>query len=112
MGGNRLLQDFFPEWEDFFPDKDRRAMYVWAPNADVDDIEDMVWLMQELKNMEREQHGVPERCESGPRLRLPHNILRLTWCCVQVSLLLLQGHRATGSSSSIEWRWPKYVLRA
>jgi hypothetical protein len=63
-----LLQDFFPEWEDFFPDKDRRTMYVWAPNADDDDILDMVWLMQELKNMEREQHGVPERCESGPRL--------------------------------------------
>lgn len=31
-------------------------MYVWAPNADIDDIEDMVWLMRSLKEMEDDQY--------------------------------------------------------
>jgi hypothetical protein len=49
-------EELFPEWTSFFPVQSRAAMAVWAPTADTEHIEDMVWMMQELTNFERKQH--------------------------------------------------------
>ena len=45
----------FQLWDDFFPEEDRRAMYILGATAEMDDLEDMLWMMQVLKDMEREQ---------------------------------------------------------
>eukprot|EP01045_Picozoa_sp_COSAG04_P044418 COSAG04_NODE_15062_length_545_cov_0.986547_1_plen_181_part_11 len=53
----------FDLWDEFFPDDDRRAMYILGATAEMDEIEDMLWMMQVLKDMEREQQNcVPKWC--------------------------------------------------
>eukprot|EP01043_Picozoa_sp_COSAG02_P015089 COSAG02_NODE_634_length_19259_cov_9.871347_8_plen_2349_part_00 len=56
----------FPHWDDFFPEKDRRSMYILGANADIDDLEDLVWVMEQLINMEAQQHSFcPKCCQKG-----------------------------------------------
>eukprot|EP01046_Picozoa_sp_COSAG06_P033819 COSAG06_NODE_3487_length_5273_cov_1.389254_3_plen_684_part_00 len=58
----------FPHWDDFFPEKDRRSMYILGANADIDDLEDLVWVMEQLINMETQQHTFcPKCCQKGCR---------------------------------------------
>eukprot|EP01043_Picozoa_sp_COSAG02_P070766 COSAG02_NODE_12662_length_1513_cov_1.027581_1_plen_423_part_00 len=56
---------YFEQFDDFFPERDRRAMYILGATADADDIEDLVWIMQQLKDMEVKQHQFIPRCCRG-----------------------------------------------
>jgi hypothetical protein len=88
-------EDFVPLWESFFPDRDRRAMYAWAPIAGSDAIEDMCWLMQELTNVLDEQHQLRPHdcCCFGPLdVADTTTITRPAW--------LQESERLYGSSSA------------
>lgn len=65
------------QFDDFFPEKDRRAMYILAATADVDDIEDLVWVMQQLKNMADTQHTFTPKCCA--RARDKYDVTKPNW---------------------------------
>jgi hypothetical protein len=53
---------YFESWDDFFPEKDRRIMYLLSGVADDGDIDDLLYIMQEMKNMDAQQLSVLPRC--------------------------------------------------
>jgi hypothetical protein len=55
-------QGLFPHWDDFFPEKDRRSMYILGACAELGDLEDLVWVMEQLIDMETEQHNFCPKC--------------------------------------------------
>lgn len=93
---------YFESFDDFFPEKDRRAMYILGATADPDDIEDLVWIMQQLKNMERKQHEFRPACCRGNNAET--DLVEPPWMLEQRQTASNPNadHRALGTGLSLD----------